>query len=133
MRAIVLSVLIWGFAGFAAAADPKAMQSVIDRQIEAFQADDFAKAMEYASPGLQTYFGTPEIFGRMVTQGYPMVWRPGNLRYLEARVEDGVHWQRVMIEDQDGAVHILDYRMLETEAGWRINGVQILDSAEYTT
>jgi hypothetical protein len=115
-----------------AAADPKAMQSVIDRQLEAFKDDDFAQAMEFASPVLKRYFRTPENFGRMVTQGYSMVWRPGTVRYLENRVEDGAHWQRVMIVDQQGVTHILDYRMLETEQGWRINGVQILDSADFT-
>jgi hypothetical protein len=66
----------------------------------------------------------------MVTQGYPMVWRPGDVRYLELREEGGSHWQKVMITDQAGRVHILQYRMIDTPEGWRINGVQILDSAD---
>ncbi|MGD9293491.1 MAG: DUF4864 domain-containing protein [Roseobacter sp.] len=132
MRAMLFGLLIAMLAVNSAAADPKAMQSVIDRQLEAFKDDDFAQAMEFASPVLKRYFRTPENFGRMVTQGYPMVWRPGTVRYLENRVEDGAHWQRVMIVDQQGVTHILDYRMLETEQGWRINGVQILDSADFT-
>ena len=132
MRAMLFSVLMWAFATVGAAADPKEMQSVIDRQLEAFQADDFAKAMEFASPVLQRYFGTPENFQRMVTRGYPMVWRPGTVRYLENRVENGVHWHRVMITDMQGETHVLDYRMTKTAEGWRINGVQILDSSDFT-
>ncbi|MEM9638750.1 MAG: DUF4864 domain-containing protein, partial [Pseudomonadota bacterium] len=77
-------------------------------------------------------FQTPENFQRMVTQGYPMVWRPGDVRYLELREQGSTYWQRVMITDQNGRVHILDYRMLETGEGWRINGVQILDSADFS-
>ena len=132
MRAAIFGLAIGMLAAISAAADPKAMQSVIDQQLEAFQDDDFARAMEFASPVLKRYFRTPENFGRMVTQGYPMVWRPGTVRYLENRVEDGAHWQRVMIVDREGVTHILDYRMLETEEGWRINGVRILDSADFT-
>lgn len=133
MRAFIMSVVLWLCLPLAAVADAKEIQSVIDRQLEAFQADDFAQAMEYASPGLQRYFGTPERFGQMVTQGYPMVWRPAEVQYLETRQEGDSQWQRVMIRDTKGTVHILEYRMLETPDGWRINGVQILDAADYTT
>lgn len=34
-----------------------------------------------------------------------------------------------MITDQKGGVHVLDYRMLQTEEGWKINGVTLLDSS----
>ncbi|MEM1076714.1 MAG: DUF4864 domain-containing protein [Pseudomonadota bacterium] len=132
MRAALVGAALWILAAGAASADPKAMQSVIDQQLEAFQADDFSKAMEFASPVLQRYFRTPENFGRMVTQGYPMVWRPGDVRYLENRIEDGVHWQRVMITDRKGQTHVLDYRMTETADGWKINGVMILDASDFT-
>ncbi len=132
MRGIIIGLVTWTLSIGAAAADPAEMQSVIDRQLEAFQADDFAGAMEFASPVLQRYFRTPENFQRMVTQGYPMVWRFESVQYLESRVENGVHWQRVMIRDLQGAIHVLDYRMTETENGWRINGVQILDSNDFT-
>ncbi len=133
MRASVLGVVFSVLAAFGAVANPKDMRDVIDNQLSAFQQDDFAQAMEYASPGLQRYFATPENFRRMVTQGYPMVWRPDTVEYLENRTEDGIHWQRVRIKDMEGKVHILDYRMLETENGWRINGVQILDAADFVT
>ena len=132
MRTIWNALIISCLLSFEADADPKAMQSVIDRQLDAFQKDDFAAAMEFASPGIKRYFGTPEIFGRMVTQGYPMVWRPGSVEYLEDRVESGVHFQRVRITDQEGRVHVLDYRMTQTPDGWRINGVTILDSVDFS-
>lgn len=133
MRAVVLGVVLSVVAAFGAAANPKDIRDVIDNQLSAFQQDDFAQAMEYASPNLQRYFATPENFRRMVTQGYPMVWRPDTVEYLENRTEGGVHWQRVRIKDMQGKVHILDYRMLQTEKGWRINGVQILDAADFIT
>lgn len=132
MRAALIGVLVGALTALSAMANPKDIQAVIDRQLSAFLEDDFAKAMEFASPVLKQYFGTPENFQRMVTQGYPMVWRPGTVDFLEHREEGGIHWQRVLIKDQQGRMHLLDYRMLMTADGWRINGVQILDAADFS-
>ncbi|MEO1557140.1 MAG: DUF4864 domain-containing protein [Pseudomonadota bacterium] len=105
------------------------IEEVISDQLDAFKADDFAEAFEFASPNIRGIFRTPENFGRMVTQGYPMVWRPAEVTYLELREENGSYWQKVQIVDAEGRVHVLDYRMLDTESGWKINGVQLLESA----
>ena len=106
------------------------IEATIGAQIQAFLADDFVTAFTFASPGIQGLFGTPERFGQMVRNGYPMVWRPDELRYLELRDVNGALWQKVLIRDHAGAVHVLDYQMIRTTAGWRINGVQILDAPE---
>ncbi|WP_299503352.1 DUF4864 domain-containing protein [uncultured Roseobacter sp.] len=132
MRNVIFALLIWLGFGNALQAQEADIQATIDSQLQAFQIDDFGAAFEFASPNLQQLFQTPENFQRMVTQGYPMVWRPGEVRYLETREQGGTYWQKVMITDQSGRVHILDYRMLETDAGWRINGVQILDSSDFS-
>ena len=102
------------------------IEATISSQIDAFLQDDFATAFTFASPNIQGLFGTHERFGQMVRNGYPMVWRPGDVEYLELRREAGALWQRVMIRDQQGGVHMLDYQMIQTGDGWRINGVQIL-------
>ncbi|MCR8827665.1 DUF4864 domain-containing protein [Pseudosulfitobacter koreensis] len=112
-----------------AKAQEAGIEDTITRQIEAFQADDFDQAFGYASPSLQSMFRTSENFRQMVTQGYPMVWRPAQVEYLEQRSEDGAIWQKVLITDQKGGVHVLDYRMLQTDEGWKINGVTLLDSS----
>ena len=62
----------------------------------------------------------------MVQNGYPMVWRPGDVQYLDLREVDGALWQRVMIRDQTGGVHMLDYQMLQMDGDWRINGVTLV-------
>ncbi|TMM51161.1 DUF4864 domain-containing protein [Sulfitobacter sabulilitoris] len=123
--AVVMSVMM----AFGAQAQEAGIKGTISSQIEAFEADDFETAFGFASPNLQKMFRTPDNFRRMVTEGYPMVWRPGSVRYLELRDIAGDWWQKVMITDQAGKVHILDYRMIETDAGWRIGGVQLLDTA----
>lgn len=105
-----------------------AIEGVIQSQIEAFLADDFETAFTFASPSIQGLFGTAERFGMMVRQGYPMVWRPSDVRYLELAEIGGQLWQRVMITDQKGAVHMLGYQMVETGEGWQINGVRLLQA-----
>ena len=102
------------------------IEATIGAQIDAFQIDDFATAFTFASPNIQGMFGTHERFGQMVQNGYPMVWRPGEVQYLELRDINGALWQRVMIRDRLGGVHMLDYQMIRQGEDWRINGVQLL-------
>ncbi len=102
------------------------IEATITAQIDAFLKDDFAEAFTYASPGIQGIFGTSDRFGQMVRQGYPMVWRPDDVQYLELRDVAGNLWQKVMIRDRQGGMHVLDYQMIQTPDGWKINGVQLL-------
>ena len=130
-RWIIGAVLGLGLAGLdfagTASAQGAEIKGVIGSQIEAFQADDFATAFTYASPTIRGIFGSPSNFGRMVTQGFPMVWRPAQVEYLELRDEGGQLTQRVRVVDQAGRVHVLDYFMTQTGDGWKINGVQLVE------
>jgi hypothetical protein len=127
MRALLAAAFL-ALATPVVAEEPRnpAIEGVITDQLQAFQADDFATAFTFASPTIKDLFGTPENFGRMVTQGYPMVHRPESVTMLELREVAGALWQRVMITDAAGVTHTLDYQMVETAEGWQINGVQIL-------
>lgn len=107
-------------------AERGAITGVIGAQIEAFLARDAARAFTYASPGIQALFGSPERFAMMVEQGYPMVWQPEAVDYLYLREQDGRLWQRVRLRDGAGAIHVLDYQMIETPEGWKINAVDLL-------
>ena len=106
---------------------PKAaIAATIQSQIDAFLVDDFATAFTFASPNIQGMFGSAERFGVMVRQGYPMVWRPSEVQYLELEDRAGLLFQRVLTRDATGGVHLLEYQMIEIDGAWRINGVQIL-------
>lgn len=116
-----------------AAADQDAKPAIaatIDSQIEAFLADDLDAAFGYASQSIREIFGSPERFGEMVREGYPMVWRPAEWQFLELRDINGNLYQKVLITDQAGRIHILEYAMRPTDQGWRIRGVQILRPPE---
>ena len=128
MREFVLATaLAIGFGQAAWAEDPAAaIRQVISDQIEAFEADDFATAFTFASPGTREMFGTPGRFGEMVREGYPMVWHPGDLRFSDLAERDGRTVQRVLVTDAAGALYVLEYEMVKGEQGWRIDGVRLL-------
>ena len=130
MRKGLYAVLFAACLALPAAAQEAPIQETIQRQIEAFQADDFARAFTFASPTIKGMFGTPENFGAMVKQGYPMVYRPAEVQMMELREVAGNLWQRVRITDQAGAGWYLDYMMVETAEGWQINAVQILPAPD---
>ncbi|WP_435311784.1 DUF4864 domain-containing protein [Primorskyibacter sedentarius] len=123
---LIAAIAIAGSVTAQTTPDPD-IESVISSQLDAFKEDDFARAFTFASPSIQGMFGTPENFGTMVRRGYPMVWRPGTVEFLELRYLDGAFWQKVQIIDQSGRVHLLDYKMAEGADGWRISGVQLLE------
>lgn len=107
-----------------------AIEQTIQSQINAFLADDFATAFTFASPGIQNMFRTPENFGAMVRNGYPMVWRPRDVTFGDLRDLSGALWQEVILTDQTGQRHVLAYQMEQRDGVWRIAGVQILPQPE---
>ncbi|MFD1195523.1 DUF4864 domain-containing protein [Seohaeicola saemankumensis] len=129
-RMVALLVLALWLGTGAAKAQERGIEDTIGQQLEAFKADDFGAAFDFASPSIRNIFRTPENFGAMVRQGYPMVWRPAEVTYLEQREIAGAIWQKVQIVDGAGRVHVLDYQMIQTPEGWQINGVQLLKQPE---
>ncbi|MCV6587079.1 MAG: DUF4864 domain-containing protein [Marinibacterium sp.] len=107
-------------------AQEREIEGVIAGQMQAFRDGDVEGAFGFASPGIRRFFGTSERFGAMVRGGYPMVWQPGELRFLELREIAGQLWQKIEIRDAAGGLHWLDYQMIPVGDGWRINAVQIL-------
>ena len=132
MRRLFLSLALLCLPALAAPAQEArnpAIETTIQQQFDAFRADDVGTAFSFASPNIKGIFGTPENFGMMVRNGYPMVWRPAEVQFLDLREVAGNLWQRVMVTDQAGRTHLLDYQMVQTDQGWQINAVQLLPQA----
>lgn len=130
MRQMILSVAFVLAMGTSALAQENPIERVISDQLAAFQVDDFDTAYSFASPTIKQLFGSPERFGQMVRDGYPMVHRPAEVTMLEQREMGGQTVQRVMMRDATGRLHFLAYQMIETPDGWQINGVQLLRAPE---
>ncbi|WP_209507897.1 MULTISPECIES: DUF4864 domain-containing protein [unclassified Ruegeria] len=130
MRRLLLALSLSAGLASGAFAQSAEIEANIAAQIQAFRADDFATAFTFASPNIQRLFRNPDNFGAMVRNGYPMVRRPADVSFLELREVDGALWQKVMITDGNGRVHLLDYQMIPLTEGWKINGVQLLGAAD---
>lgn len=129
-RLIAAALLALTLSGPVHAQDPRSagIEQTIQGQIDAFLVDDFPKAFGYASPTIKQLFKTPQRFGSMVRNGYPMVWRPTDVEFLELRTQGPFLFQKVLVRDAQGAPHVLEYNMIETDQGWQIDGVQLLSA-----
>jgi hypothetical protein len=116
--------------GTAAQAQDATIEDVIIDQLQAFVDRDIAGAWEHASPMIQGMFGTPENFGMMVRNGYPMVWDNSDVRFLDRTEFQSRTRQEVQIQGPQGLFYILDYQMIETTDGWRINSVQVIPTPD---
>ncbi|MEP5154860.1 DUF4864 domain-containing protein [Planktotalea sp.] len=126
----VLSALVVGGTLHADDAAKPAITNTIQSQLDALILDDFDQAFTYASPMIQGMFGTPQNFGTMVSRGYPMVHRPADVSFLDLRSIGGRLYQKVQISDVEGRIHHLDYEMIQSPNGWKINGVQLLKTPQ---
>lgn len=114
----------------AAAGDAEDISAVISAQIEAFLSGDLERAFSFAAPNIKARFGTPGRFARMVAEGYPMVWRPASVAFLD-RIDTGRGIiQRVLLQDAAGRYFVARYLMVRTPQGWQIAGVDVERAAE---
>ncbi len=126
--ALVLSALAAVYAGASSAQD--AFGNVISDQLTAFHDRDIAQAFTFASPAIKRIFGSPENFGIMVERSFPMIWDHASARFLAQRQEGGAIFQRVMVTGQDGRAFVFDYKMIETQQGWKIDGVDYVPAPD---
>lgn len=104
------------------------IKSVISNQIQSFLNDDFKTAFSYAAPNIKQIFGTPERFGQMVSEGYPMVHRPSEITFQDLVEADGAYTQDVLLRDGQGLYYVARYTMVRVTGDWQISGVSILQT-----
>jgi hypothetical protein len=132
MRFVLILMMSWGAPALAQDTPPAAqveqlpLQDIIRQQLDAFNARDVDLAWTFASPMIQGMFGNPGNFGVMVSEGYPMVWDNSAAKFMAQREVDGRIYQQVMVQDTNGALHVLEYAMIQTAQGWKIDGVSLL-------
>ena len=104
-------------------ADRSAIRAIIQDQLESFKRDDGARAFSYASPALQTMFGSQERFMAMVKQGYQPVYRPRSYTLGEFKDTPEGTSLSVQIQDLEGKDWVAIYTLEQQPDGtWRISG-----------
>jgi len=111
-----------------------AIAGVIGAQMDAFRHDDGEKAFSYAAPSIRGMFQTPQTFMAMVRGGYPAVYRPREVEFLEPRPDGADILQPVRVTGPDGESVIAIYRMRrQADGSWKIAGVNILRTGEQSS
>jgi hypothetical protein len=77
------------------------------------------------APTSRACSATPRISGAW-SAGLPHGLDPGQVEFIDLQSLGSIIVQRVEVIDQAGTAHYLGYQMIQTENGWRINGVQVL-------
>ena len=106
-------------------ATPKAVRAIVEAQLAAFAADDAKRAFSYAAPAIREMFGTPDRFMEMVRAGYPVVYRPASVVFLNPEWVEGQLVQGVHLTDASGGLWLaVLYQNSERQPdkSWRISG-----------
>jgi hypothetical protein len=108
-------------------ADRAAVQSVIERQLNAFLTDDAATAYSFAAPNITARIPTDEIFMEMVREGYRPVYRPRSWSFGPIRENAGQIEQIVDLVDADGVQWNARYLLEKQPDGtWKITACYLL-------
>jgi uncharacterized protein DUF4864 len=134
MPRILLVALFLCIATFGARADEVSsadraqFQAIISDQIQAFRADDGARAYGFAAPTIHQIFPTVDVFMEMVKRGYKPVYRPQQFSFGEAGTDPlGRPVQHVTIVGPDGLTYEALYTMeRQADGTWRILGCTLL-------
>lgn len=111
--------------------DAANIRGVIEKQLDAFQRDNWAEAFSYAAPILQRKFGSPDTFRRMVMGGYAIVHRPRAVSFKQLEEIGGRLAQNVFMVAPNGKSAMVVYFMEKLSDGiWRIGGVSIIPLAD---
>lgn len=106
-------------------------QEVITSQIQAFRDHDAPAALSYAGKGFQAAFPSPEaFFVSIISSGYAPIMESVSHNFSEFRmVGDKSVAQQVLLVGPNQQVYHAVYLLTEEEAGWRVQGVQLVATA----
>jgi hypothetical protein len=108
------------------------VRDIISSQIDAFRKNDVKKAYTFAAPNIQSQYPNPEVFGFMVRNGYPVIWRPKSFKFTEFKDFGDRCIQRVLFQSYNGSLESYDYILEKNGDFWRIAGVLAGKSAGET-
>lgn len=126
---VILAATAASLAGgwHAHADDHVAVHSAIERQIDAFQHDDAARAYGLASPGIREHFADAQTFLTMVRTNYPAVYRPRLMFFGASSETDSQALQIVRVIDQDGEGWAALFSLeRQNDGSWQVAGCMLV-------
>ena len=108
------------------------VRHTISSQIDAFKDNDLKKAYTFAAPNIQAQFPNPDIFGLMVRNGYPIIWKPKSYKFTTFKDLGNRCIQRVLFQSYNGSLESYDYILEKNGNLWKIAGVLTINSTGET-
>lgn len=131
VRLMVLCLILFHACPVVAAAEPADLiQSVVQRQMKAFNENDYPTAYTFASESIRRRF-SKERFENMVKSGYPQIAKSHLVSFGEITLsgDKQAAVAIVHVTGKDRVTVIARYEMVLEEAGWKIGGVMILEES----
>lgn len=140
MKALSMPSRIWAIVAFlvvsvlfsAARADEAApWQDVITSQVQAFRDHDAPAALSFAGQGFQTRFkSAEEFFVTIMGSGYAPIMQSRSHSFGPfQKIDDKTVAQQVRFSGADQRLYEAIYVLVEEQAGWRVQGVQLAKTA----
>ena len=127
---VLLVTVFLGFLAPAQAQDASGTewQDVITSQVQAFRDHDAAAAFSYAGHGFQESFPSAEqFFIAIIGSGYSPIMDSRSHSFGEFRLIDDVGvLQQVKFVGTNQELHQAIYQLVKEDAGWRVQGVQLV-------
>jgi hypothetical protein len=116
-------------AGTLSEAETRNVQHIIEVQFEAFADDDADGAFQTATPAVREAIGNPGRFLALVRGAYPMVYRPGSVRFHKPEADEGTVLQLVEITDKNSKSWLALFALeQQPDATWRISGCVVAEN-----
>jgi len=133
--AAAFAILLASVPARAGEAEVKAAQTVIQNQIDAFLADDAARAYSFAAPNIRQVFPTQQSFMAMVENGYMPVRRPQSYAFGKSQEMSSTRIvQQVLLVGPDGKTYEAVYTLeMQPDGAWLITGVSMRASNALST
>ena len=128
----IIAVIISLMGTLIFADESEMVRNTISSQIEAFKENNIEKAYTFAAPNIQAQFSNPEVFGMMVRNGYPIIWRPKSFKFTKFQDLGDKSIQRVLFQSYDGRLETYDYILEKYDDLWKIAGVLTINLAGET-
>jgi hypothetical protein len=110
--------------------DAEAIHAVVQSQLDAFAADDAAKAFSLSTASTRRILGDADSFLQMIKSEYPPIYRHRRAIFLPPQLLDGDALQVVRLTDAENYVWVAIYRMkVEQDGKWRIDGCSLLETS----
>ena len=110
-------------------AEAQKVRAVIETQLQAFADDDADRAFEANTPGVREAIGSAGHFLALVRGGYPMIFRPTSISFMQPEQRGDAVLQLAEIVDAQGKSWLALFSLEQQPDGsWRISGCVVAEN-----